>query len=354
MSNKTAGSYIAALGAASPPLALSQAAAEDFLSGHYDELLSEDGKNVMHKIFSHPGIKQRYFAFNDPDCLINEDPDARIERFTQWGVDLAKQSIEQALDKAKIEPNEVAALIVNTCTGYICPGLSTYLIEELGLSETVLAFDLVGSGCAGAIPNLQMAMALMAQQNGGAVVSASVEICSATFQMGDDRSLIISNALFGDGAAAALLSNTPGNWAIVDSSSRHAPTHREAVRYVHKNGQLHNQLSNKLPLLVRNIAGEVVADLLGKNSLASEDVQHWTIHPGGEKILQIVQDDLQLSGEQLAPSRKILADYGNMSSATVWFILQDIEKTKPTSGEYCMMLAFGAGLSAHALLLQKC
>jgi alkylresorcinol/alkylpyrone synthase len=163
---------------------------------------------------------------------VDEEPDARITRFMHWSVELSAQAIQKAMAKAGANVSDVTGLVVNTCTGYICPGISTYLIEKLGLSRTIRAYDLVGSGCGGAIPNLQVAESLLGKNGDGVVVSASVEICSATLQVDNDISLIVSNALFGDGAAAAVLSNRPKGLELVASAGRYVPEQRDAIRCV--------------------------------------------------------------------------------------------------------------------------
>jgi predicted naringenin-chalcone synthase len=302
--------------------------------------------------FSHPSIRKRHFAFDDPSCLVDEDPDLRIRRFTERSLDLSSAAITRALDQAGITARDVSSIVVNTCTGYICPGISTYLIERLGLSRGVRAFDLVGSGCGGAIPNLQAADALQ-RTVGGAVLSVSVEICSATFEMDNDLSLILSNALFGDGAAAAVVQDRPGRWELVASAGRYVPEHRETIRYVHRKGKLHNQLSLKLPELVKKAAAEVVAEVLSAQGLKTGDVKHWALHTGGEKIVNAVRDEMGIPEERLAATRTVLAGYGNMSSPTVWFVLDEIGKNGAASGDWCVMAAYGAGLSAHAYLLRK-
>jgi predicted naringenin-chalcone synthase len=114
-------------------------------------------------------------------------------------------------------------LVVNTCTGYLCPGLSSYLLEKLGLPRNIRTYDLVGGGCGGAIPNLQAAQEYLKSAGKGTALCVAVEICSATFQMADDMSLLLSNALFADGAAAAVLWTRPQGLALVDSSNRHQP-----------------------------------------------------------------------------------------------------------------------------------
>ncbi len=346
--NKT---YIASLATAVPLYSCDQAFAEEFMKKHYGSRLNSRSMGLISTCFSHPSINKRHFAVDDPLELVNEDPDRRIERFTRRSVELSAEAITQALGRAGVGVKDVSAIVVNTCTGYICPGISTYLIERLGLSRSIRAFDLVGSGCGGAIPNLQAAEALVSA--GGVVVSVSVEICSATLQMDNDLSLILSNALFGDGAAAAVLWDRPAGWELVASATRYVPEQRETIRYVHKKGQLHNQLSLKLPDLVKKAAAEVVADVLKARLLAVDDVKHWALHTGGEKIINAVRDEIGIPEERLAATRKVLSAFGNMSSPTVWFVMDEIGRNGVAPGDWCVMIAYGAGLSAHAFLLRR-
>jgi len=345
--------YIASLGLATPPFRIDQSVAGEILANHTANMLSARSLSIMQKLFAHPSINSRCFAVDDPEAIFNEDPDTRIGRFTKWSIALSSEAVIKALDGAGIGVDEVKGLIVNTCTGYICPGISTYLIEKLGLSKNTRAYDLLGSGCGGAITNMQLADALVKQADGGAIVSVSVEICSATFQMGDDLSLIVSNTIFGDGAAAAVLRQEKGGLAIIDTASYYDPEDREHIRYVHKNGQLHNQLSVSLHHHIRKAAAQVVNNLLSRHSLRITDIPHWALHTGGDKVINSIRDEIGLSEEQLAATRSILADYGNMSSPTVFFVLKKLIETGMKEGELCMMVAFGAGLSAHACLLRK-
>jgi len=345
--------YIAALAVASPPYTADQTFAEEFMRTHYASRLNTRSLSLIRTIFSHPSISKRHFAFDDPRCLVDEDPDERIHRFTEQSVELSAQAITSALAQACVAREEVTGLVVNTCTGYICPGISTYLIERLGLSRSTRVYDMVGSGCGGAIPNLQVAESLLKTGNEGVVLSVSVEICSATFQMDNDLSLILSNALFGDGAAAAVLWTRPEGFELVASSGRYVPEHRDSIRFVHKKGQLHNQLSLKLPDLVKKAASEVMMELLNAHSIKTPDIKHWALHTGGEKIINAVRDELGIPEDRLWATRKVLTEYGNMSSPTVWFVLDEIAKNGVVPGDWCVMLAYGAGLSAHGFLLRK-
>lgn len=276
-------STIAAVAVASPPYIMDQDQVESSVLKHYSERLNARSRAVVDKVFRHPSVLRRRFAFDEPEDLVDEHPDHRIARFTHWGVQLSDRAARDALARVHLRPEDVSAIVVNTCTGYICPGLSTYLVESLGLRRTVLALDLVGSGCGGAVPNLQTCQALLQRHDDPVILCISVEICSSTFQMGDDLSLLVSNALFADGAAAAVLWRRPSGTTVLASANRHAPEHRNDIRYVHKNGQLHNQLSLRLPGIAARAVNAVVNDLLRPQNLTPADIKYWALHPGGGK-----------------------------------------------------------------------
>ena len=345
--------YIASIASAIPPYNADQTVIAELLRNHFADRLTPRSHGLIRAIFSHPGIRKRHFALDDPAAVIGESPDQRIARFTEKSVELAGRAVSGALEQTGVGVREVSGLVVNTCTGYICPGISSYLMERLGLARDIRIYDMVGSGCGGAIPNLQVAELMLKGGGGGVVVSVSVEICSAAFQMDNDLSLILSNALFADGAAAAVLWRKPAGFELVASASRYVPEKREEIRFVYKQGQLHNQISLKLPGMVKEAAAEVVTDLLSAHNLKTADISHWALHTGGEKIINAVRDRIGIAEERLGATRRILAEYGNMSSPTVWFVLDEILREGVDAGDWCVMLAYGAGLSAHAFLLRK-
>jgi len=344
--------HIASVAVVTPSYSIDQVKAKQFMVKHYAKKLTPRSLKIMQKIFDHPSVLRRHFAFENPECLIDEHPDSRIERFTRWAVDLSAQAVDNALAQVGLTNDAVSGLVVNTCTGYICPGISTYLIEKLGLRRDIPAYDLVGSGCGGAVPNLQICEKMLRGDEKSVILSVSAEICSSTFQVADDLGLIISNALFADGAAAAVVWNLPEGLSMVASAGRHAPEYRDEIRYIHKNGQLYNQLSTRLPGLVGKTVAHVVKDILKPRGLELGDIKHWAIHPGGEKVINAVRDEIGLSETQVRLSREVLAEYGNMSSVTVWFVLRKILDAGIALGDWCMMVTFGAGLSAYAFLLR--
>jgi len=323
-----------------------------FLREHYADRLSAHGLSIMEKVFAHPGIRRRHFAVDAPASVVGEDPDARVRRFLAASVDLAADAAAEAMRRAGIAAHDLAALIVNTCTGYVCPGISTYLGERLGLARTIPTYDLVGAGCGGAFPNLTVGCAMLRGSADGVVLCVSVEITTATFEMGDDLSLIVSNALFADGAGACVLWRRPAGLRLVETADLLAPEHREAIRYVHRHGRLHNQLSPRLPAILGELVPDVVTRLAASHGVAARDVRHWAIHPGGTKVIDAIQRGVGLTDEQVRITREVLEAYGNMSSATVWFVLERIMRDGPKPGDWCCMLGAGAGLSVHGALLR--
>ncbi|MBU5614675.1 type III polyketide synthase [Geomonas azotofigens] len=344
--------YVASIATAVPRFSACQRFAADLVREHFKETLTPRSMGLIRATFEHPSIEKRHFAVEHPAEIFSETQDQRVARFTRESVLLAAQAVSQALEKVGLSVQEVNGLVVNTCTGYICPGISTYLAQHLGLSPRARLYDLVDSGCGGAIPNLQVAESML-RMTGGVVVSVAVEVCSAAFQMGNDLSLILSNALFGDGAAAAVLWEKPAGFEVCSSAGRYVPEQREAIRFVHKEGQLHNQLSTDLPRLVGKAAAQVVDDLLENSSVEKSDIGGWALHTGGEKVINAVRDQVGIPEERLLATRRVLAQYGNMSSPTVWFVLEEMMREGMPSGGWCVLLAYGAGLSAHACLLRK-
>lgn len=351
------GVHIAAVATASPGLRLAQDAVREFLTARYGGALSRRGQALLERVMTHPSVKTRDFALARPEQLAEESRQERVERFTKSAISLGESAARRALAEAGVEAGHVRAIVVNTCTGFLCPGLSGYIAERLGLRPEVQTYDLVGSGCSGAVPNLELAAGLLATSGAGdggeaAALCISVEVCSAVFQMADDPSLIVSNALFADGAAAAVLRMRSGPLRVLAGGRRFLPEHREAIRFVHRDGELCNQLSRELPELVGSAAGQFVPEFLRAQGLSLRDVPRWAVHPGGERVLAEVGRALGLSDAQLAASRGVLREHGNISSVTVWFVLRRLMSEGLAPGERLVMLAFGAGMSINACLLE--
>lgn len=348
----SSGTYLATVSTAVPPFKADQETAREFFSRHYEGRLKTRSLSLLEKLLEHPSIEARYFALEDPLSLIDESRDDRVERFTSWAVDLACEASVKALNQAGLKPQDIDALVINTCTGYLCPGLTSYVAERLGIGNHVPSFDLVGGGCAGALPGLMIAEGQLASRQSGAVLCVAVEICSATFQMGDETSLLLSNVLFGDGAAAAILWTRPVGPQLMATATRHLAEERDSIRYVHRDGDLHNQLSTSLPRIMAPVIEETVKALVEDAGILMDQVRHWALHGGGDSVINGVGGVLGLTEMQLEPTRRVLQQYGNMSSPSSLFVLKEILEGELEEGDWIVLAAFGAGLTTHAALLR--
>jgi alkylresorcinol/alkylpyrone synthase len=207
-------------------------------------------------------------------------------------------------------------------------------------------------GCYAALPALRTAAALAAASGRRALVTC-VELCTLHVQPARSREDAVYQALFGDGAAAALVGAGGPGPAIAGSATVTVPDSTERMGWLVEDDGFHMSLSPRVPALVERGVGRLVDDLLLPHDLAAADVAHWAVHPGGPEIIDRVQRRLGLGDAQVARSREVLADGGNRSSATVLFILEQLLAAGEVEpGQWIVALAFGTGLTLEALLLR--
>jgi alkylresorcinol/alkylpyrone synthase len=327
---------------ANPPNRLTQQEVFAVLTKQVE--LSARALDLYKRFLLDDGIHQRYFAWENPQVLLTESPDEKIRRFEHWAVELSVEAAQKLLKQHDCQPQEVDAIFVCTCTGYLCPGLSTYVSQRLGLRENIHALDLVGLGCTGALPALRAADDYLNRYPGSTVLVVAVEICSAATHWAEKPELILSNSIFSDGAAAALLSNRSGIaglW-IKNISSLLWPQFRDDLRFKYLDARLCNVISHKVP--------EIVAEALHALYKGhSSQKMHYAFHSGGRKVLDTIQQKLGLTDEDMLPSRQVLKDYGNMSSPSVLFVLKNILRRPLKPGDPVTCFSFGAGFLASML-----
>jgi len=345
--NDTAAAILG-LGTAVPALYVGQREAYDFYESH--GCLPASQRALYARLLLDGPIRGRYFGMQDPREILNGDADAAVERFTRFGRRMAADAARAALRDAGVAPEEIGGVVVNTCTGYLCPGLTSYLAEDLGLRLDLKVADLMGMGCGAAVPNLECGCGQFAQARGRPVLCVAVEVCSATHFMDDDPGLTVSNCIFGDGAAAAVLGGANGRGiALVDFESGLFPRHREALRYVYDGGKLRNRLTRRVPVIGASSIETVALRLLDRHGLSPRDIAWWAVHAGGTAVLDEVGKRFGLDGEELAASHHVFREHGNMSSPTVLFALRRIMDQGGARGKG-LILAFGAGFTAFAAL----
>ena len=333
------------------------------------------------------GIDARRLAVDTLADVFTIDADTLSRRFLQHAPALAAQAGARAMSAAGLSPSQIDAVVVSTCTGYVCPGLSGHVIERLGLRGNAQAYDLVGQGCAAALPNMQLGHALLATGRSDHVLSVCVEVSSAAMYLDNDPGVLISACLFGDGAGAAVLSNkhvgTGRRVAWKDSTSLTEPGHRSALMFEQRSGLLRNVLTRAVPALAAQHAQRVLVTVLGRAGLNPGNVSAWLMHAGGRDVLLALQNRLELEPQHLRYSAAMLREYGNLSSAFVYFVLQAAlgdcatgsatgsaigsatdgttdgtpggkagGKTGGAAGGWWWLSSFGAGFSCHGALLE--
>jgi len=301
------------------------------------------------------GIDARRLAVDSLAEVFTIEPNTLARRFLAHAPALAAQAAERALADAGVEPADIGAVVVSTCTGYLCPALSGYVVERLGLRADVEAFDLVGQGCAAALPNLQLARAWLASDACEFVLSICVEVSSAAMYLDNDPGVLISACLFGDGAGAAVLSRQPKpdarriEWT--DSTSLIEPAHRNALMLEQRDGMLRNILSREVPALAAEYAYRVLGTVLGRAGLHTDQVSTWILHAGGRDVLLALERRFELDAHDFRYSAAMLREYGNLSSAFVYFVLEAALADGAPDG-WWWLSSFGAGFSCHGALLK--
>lgn len=290
------------------------------------------------------GIARRHFALPAIDRVFDMGPDELNAAFRSEAPKLATRALTHALGKAGIAAGGVDALLVCTCTGYLCPGLTSYVSEQIGLRSDAFLQDLVGLGCGAAIPMLRAASMILGANPSATVACVAVEICSAAFYLDDDPGVLISACLFGDGAAATIWRGAPADehsLRAFDFRTLHLPESRDRLRFESRNGKLRNLLDRAVP--------ELAADAVGRlwREKGERPVAEVIAHSGGRDVIEAVSRVVEPFS--LATSARVLREYGNMSSPSVLFVLEEALKTRPPNGagDY-WLVSFGAGFSAHS------
>ncbi len=349
--------FVIGLGTAVPPDRYTQRECFDALqTAPFLSTLQPRSRALLRKVLlGTNGIEARFLALAPFAEAFDLSADTLHVRFTRHAPALATESAERALADANCAARDIDALIISTCTGYLCPGLTSYVAERLGLRADVFTLDLVGQGCGAALPNWRTAEALLEGGKAGRVLSVCVEVCSAAAYFDDDPGVLISACLFGDGAGAAVLSQSPAEhsrrveWKTAVSVLK--PEHRERLRFEQRDGLLRNILTVEVPNVAAQAVAEILDQALTQASVSRGEIRGWIMHAGGRDVLNALRLKLGLAPEDLRWSSEVLRDYGNMSSPSVYFTLQRA-LAGGAPGGWWWLCSFGAGFSCHGALLQ--
>ncbi len=307
------------------------------------------------KIFEGAAVDKRYSIMDPIEVFTKSSFAERNDIYVLEVIKLGEQVLKKALEKADWKSETIDFIITVSCTGIMIPSLDAYLINTLKLRQDVVRLPVTEMGCAGGISGIIYAKNfLKANPNKRAVVIA-VESPTATFQL-DDFSManIVSSAIFGDGAACVCLSSYKNDLGpeIVAEEMYHFYDNIDMMGFKLINSGLQMVLDVEVPETISNHFPQIIHPFLMKNNLAIQDIDHLIFHPGGKKIITTVENLFSDLGKNISVTKEILKNYGNMSSATVLYVLEQIMENQPKKSEKGLMLSFGPGFSAQRILLE--
>jgi alpha-pyrone synthase len=364
-----------AIATANPPYKLTQTEAADFMLK--TESLSASIRKRIPSIYANSGIDYRFSCISDyggdlqnfelypPNWDLTPTPTtfSRNQKYEAYAPKIALQAAQQAIAEAEnLNAQDITHLIVVSCTGFSAPGIDIHLIKHLGLSYTVSRTMIGFMGCHAAFNGLRTAHAICQSDRNAKVLLVCVELCSLHFQVADTLENTIINAIFSDGAAAAILTSSPfaqaeGKLAYTDGYSLLIENTEELMNWTIGDTGFLMGLSPRVPDVVVGHLPDYLQAFLKQHDLTQNDLDFWAIHPGGRKIIENIQSACELCDRMVADSYEVLRRYGNMSSPTILFILKQILE-KHQSGvdapfQNGIALAFGPGLSIEGCLFQK-
>lgn len=287
----------------------------------------------------------------------------RMEQYAAHAAELAIRAATEALEQADQMPEHITHLVTVSCTGFQAPGVDLHLIRELGLPAGVARSHIGFMGCHGALNGLRVARAFAESDPKACVLMVAVELCSLHQQYGWQPDRIVANALFADGAAAIVgrqstrnnrlseeTTTFPSTFHVVANGSLVLSDTEDVMSWRIGDHGFEMTLSPSVPNMIRESLGPWLSEWLLSKGCRLEEVESWAIHPGGPRILSACGEALNLSVDQLKPSRDVLSQFGNMSSPTVLFILERL--SQQNASRPCVALAFGPGLAIEAMLLR--
>ncbi|MFY7672116.1 type III polyketide synthase [Tenacibaculum sp. MEBiC06402] len=307
------------------------------------------------KIFENAGVDRRYSIMNAEDVFLNTSFEEKNNIYAVECTKLAEKALIKALDKANLKANEIDYIITVSCTGIMIPSLDAFLINSLQMKQDIVRLPVTEMGCAAGVSGMIYAKNfLQANPNKRAAVIA-VESPTDTFQLEDFSMVnIVSAAIFGDGASAVILSSyeNENGPKILDESMYHFYDATHMMGFKLKNTGLQMVLDKSVPETISNHFPKIIHPFLEKNGLTIKDIDHLVFHPGGKKIVQTVEALFGGLGKNIDDTKEVLKLYGNMSSATVLYVLERFMNRSLPKGDKGLVLSFGPGFSAQRVLLE--
>lgn len=344
---------IAATATALPPYIISREDVKVYMGRVFE--IPERRLEALMSIVDNAQVHKRHSIF-PLDYIIEPRPLSQTNNeYIEHAIKLGREAAEKCLERAGLKPEDIDMIITVSCTGFMIPSLDAHLINLMGFRSNVRRMPFTELGCAAGAMALARAADYLKATPGGNVLIIAVELPTLTLQRKDiSQANLISAILFGDGAAAVVVSGKPSRGPkILVSETYTFPDSLGAMGFDLRDSGFHILLAKDVPEMIGGKIGGLVQGFLERHGRKREEIKGWILHPGGARLLGNIETELGLCKCDTQPSWDILGSVGNLSSATILFILQEwLDKRPLKSGEYAMAAAFGPGFSAEFLLLQ--
>jgi predicted naringenin-chalcone synthase len=320
-------------------------------------LVGQDDRFVrkVKKIFEGAAVDKRYSIMDPIEVFTQTSFEARNDIYVREVIDLGEKVLEKALKKSGWKPEDLDYIITVSCTGIMIPSLDAYLINSLQLRQDIVRLPVTEMGCAAGISGMIYAKNFLQANPRKRAAVIAVESPTATFQLEDySMANIVSAAIFGDGAACVLLSSHEEDEGpeILAEEMYHFYDAIEMMGFKLTNSGLQMVLDVAVPETIASHFPDIIHPFLAKNNMEIAAIDHLIFHPGGKKIIQTVESLFENLGKNIDDTKEVLRLYGNMSSATVLYVLERVMDSNPKKGDKGLMLSFGPGFSAQRILLQ--
>ncbi len=309
----------------------------------------------INRIFKYAEVDRRYSIMPAEQVLSELSFEEKNDYYSKKVIELSEEALQKALTKANVAANEIDFIITTSCTGFMIPSVDAYLINRLQMRQDIVRLPVTEMGCAAGVSALIYANNFLRANPGKKAAIVAVESPMSTFQWNDfSMANMVSAAIFGDGAAAVILGTDDTILApvIEDTSMFHFYDETDMMGFELKNSGFKMVLDVSVPDKIEAHFEKILFPFLEKNNLTIQDVQHLIFHPGGKKIVKITEELFGKLGKDLSETKGVLRDFGNMSSATVLYVLKRFLEKDISEGERGLMLSFGPGFSAQSVLLK--
>lgn len=348
---------VAGIATAIPPCSINQDRAQAIAARWLSGCVSTPEVSIPKamQIFRNAGVQTRYSIL--PVEEIPQERDFREKNllYVKYGKALGEKALRSVFEKTGIKPMEIDLFITVSCTGFMIPSLDAHLMNRFPFRSNVRRLPVAELGCAGGVSSLIMASDYIRAYPDSNVLILSLELCTLNVQSADTSAdHVISTALFGDGAAAAIITGKPGDGLhILSTASRFFPRTLDFMGYDVETTGLHIFLSPEIPRFILENISPQMEPILAESGLSIKDIGSWLFHPGSSRILRALEKGLDIDRGKLAESTEVLRNYGNLSSATIFFVIDTyLSDERKQSGSYQVIGAVGPGFGFDTVLTE--